>query len=227
VVTNWLTKFAETASGTCRFTGKADHAALLAAGLMGEAGSVLTELKKEERERDAYPGYRRRMLEEIGDFLWYYVRLVTVVDVALLAELSLPSRIEARRSAAHTLPLFLELGAAVGKVLAVVSKGDGPTGYQEELRPLLRHVWDTLGRVSQESQVDLRSAAEHNAQKIESRWPPRRAYVSLFDDAFPEEEQLPRQLDIDFRERSRGERKVVILRCNGVNFGDRVTDNIQ
>ncbi len=227
MATNWLTKFAETASGTDRFTGKADHAALLAAGLMGEAGSVLTELKKEERERDAYPGYRRRMLEEIGDFLWYYVRLVTVVDVALLAELSLPSRIEARRSAAHTLPLFLELGAAVGKVLAVVSKGDGPTGYQEELRPLLRHVWDTLGRVSQESQVDLQSAAEHNAQKIESRWPRRRAYVSLFDDAFPEEEQLPRQLDIEFRERSRGERKVVILRCNGVNFGDRVTDNIQ
>src|SRR2546427_394814 len=72
---SWLTDYAEVAKRTDRFTDNAEHIALLAAGLMGEAGSVLTELKKEERERDAYPAYRHRMLEEIGDFLWYFVRL--------------------------------------------------------------------------------------------------------------------------------------------------------
>jgi hypothetical protein len=41
------------------------------------------------------------------------------------------------------------------------------------------------------------------------------------------EEQLPRRLAIEFMERSRGEQRVVILRCNGINFGDRLTDNIE
>ena len=39
-------------------------------------------------------------------------------------------------------------------------------------------------------------------------------------------EQLPRNLDIEFRERARGEQKIVLLRCNGINLGDRLTDNI-
>lgn len=223
---SWLMGFAESAAKTDRFTGNADHAALLAAGLMGEAGSVLTELKKEKRERDAYPGYRHRMLEEIGDFLWYFVRLVTVVDAALLTELNVPSRVEGWHKGERSLPLFLELGAAVGEVLAVVGRTDGSERC-EKLRPLLRQVWSILLRVSREAQVELDRAAESNVRKIESRWPSQRAYVSLFDEAFPEEEQLPRRLDIEFRERSRGEQQVVILRCNGVNFGDRVTDNIQ
>ena len=46
---------------------------------MGEVGSVLAEIKKEGRHRDAYPAYRRKLLEEVGDFLWYYIRLVTIL----------------------------------------------------------------------------------------------------------------------------------------------------
>ena len=63
----WLTEFATSAERTDRFLGNDDHPALLAAGLMGEAGSILSELKKEKREREAYPAYRRKMEEEIGD----------------------------------------------------------------------------------------------------------------------------------------------------------------
>src|SRR5205807_1656629 len=46
------------------------------------------------------------------------------------------------------------------------------------------------------------------------------------DEGFPEEEQLPRNLEVEFREKARGGQKVVLLRCNGINFGDRLTDNI-
>lgn len=219
----WLSKFADAAWRTDRFAERADHAALLAAGLMGEAGSVVTELKKEKRERDAYPAYRRRMQEEIGDFLWYFIRLVSVVEEGLIAKLELAPA----GGLSHTpsLPLFLDLGAAIGDVLAVVSKGGRlPVA---ELRPLLLRIWNVLLAVAGEVQVPLEIAAEANIQKIESRWARERIYSGLFDDEFPEEEQLPRFLDIEFRERSRGEQKVVFLRCNRINFGDRLTDNIQ
>jgi NTP pyrophosphatase (non-canonical NTP hydrolase) len=219
----WLHKFADAAGKTDRFVGSAEHVALLAAGLMGEAGSVLTELKKEKRERDAYPAYRHRMQEEIGDFLWYFVRLVSVVDRPLLAELEAVSKDPGGAGDTRSLPVFLELGAAVGGVLAFVSKTGAPAA---DLRPLLLSVWKILLTVSREAQVPLEAAADRNIRKIESRWPTVHVYSPLFDDDFPEEEQLPRRLEIEFRERSRGEQKVVILRCNGINFGDRLTDNI-
>jgi len=48
----------------------------------------------------------------------------------------------------------------------------------------------------------------------------------LFDEGYPYEEQLPRQLEVRFLERKRRGRPVVILRINGLNVGDRLTDNI-
>ena len=60
-----------------------------------------------------------------------------------------------------------------------------------------------------------------------SRWPSDKVYQTLFDGDFPEEEQLPRRLDIEFRERPQGATEAVILRCNGINVGDRLTDNIE
>jgi hypothetical protein len=47
----------------------------------------------------------------------------------------------------------------------------------------------------------------------------------LFDEADDPEEQLPRRIELDIRERGSTGRKYVRLRCNGVNIGDRLTDN--
>lgn len=218
----WLTDFATSAERTDHFSGNDDHAALLAAGLMGETGSILSELKKEEREREAYPAYRRKMEEEIGDFLWYFVRLVSVLDRGLLSELDGPSGLEPHQKGSRSLPVFLDLGHAVGEVLAGVRRGVS----REEARPMLRRVWGVLHAVAGEAQIILQDVAIGNIRKIESRWPADRAYSPLFDEGFPEEEQLPRNLEVEFRERARGEQKAVILRCNGINFGDRITDNI-
>jgi NTP pyrophosphatase (non-canonical NTP hydrolase) len=220
----WLTDFADSAQKTDRFAGSREHLRLLAAGLMGETGSVLTELKKEERERDAYPAYRRKMLEEIGDFLWYFTRIVSVVDHGLLEDFELPEKAEHRTDASSPLPLFIELGAATGEVLDAINKGrlESPGAS-----PLLQRIWSLLRGVAKRSRISLREAAESNVRKIESRWPQRRVYTGLFDDSFPEEERLPRRLQIEFRERGNGERRVVLLRCNDINFGDRLTDNIE
>lgn len=223
--TDWLLQFAASAERTDRFAGRTDHRDLLAAGLFGEAGSVIAELKKERRERDAYPVYRHRMLEEVGDFLWYYVRLVSVIHVHLLDGLGAStSPSDDGGGSAAPLTLFLRFGAAVGNVLAAV--GTGAAEPSADLPSYLQRVWSLLAAVARETGVDLRHAAENNSKKTANRWPTQRVYVGPFDDGCLEDEQLPRRLEIEFRERSVGKKKTVVLRCNGINFGDRVTDNI-
>src|SRR6478735_2153498 len=219
----WLAEFVLESGSTDRFRGRSDQVALLAAGMMGEAGSVLAELKKEQRERDAYPAYRGRMLEEVGEFLWYFVRLAEVVDPGMLSQLA--STASEDRPPGTPLMLFLQFGASVGDVLAVIAKGGDDATLQARARLLV--VWQLLNAAAAEAGVSLRDAARHNRQKTAGRWPSERASFALFDYDYPEEEQLPRLLEIEFRERARGEAKVVLLRCNGINFGDRLTDNIE
>lgn len=218
----WLKDFADVAATTDNFVGQAKHAQLLAAGLVGETGGIVAELKKERRERDAYPAYRHKMLEEIGDALWYFVRLTSVLDPEFVDDLDAQRAVESRPASAE-ISHFLELAAAVGALADHVREPTTAT----ETRACLRRVWILFAAISDESHVDLAEAAAANLRKVQSRWPTKREFSPLFDDAFPEEEQLPRHLDVEFRERVRGEgQRTVVLRCNRLNFGDRLTDNI-
>ena len=103
---SWLTDYCNNAEQTDRLAGRPNHVALLATGLFGETGSVLTELKKAQRETAAYPSYRNRLVEEIGDLLWYFARLVTVLA---------PSEVEKLSEA-------LTLGGAAGALLATLQQ---------------------------------------------------------------------------------------------------------
>ena len=40
-------------------------------GLFGETGSLLSEVKKKQRDRASYLGYAAAVVEELGDVLWY------------------------------------------------------------------------------------------------------------------------------------------------------------
>ena len=220
----WLTKFADASAETDRLRDRSDHHQLLAAGLIGEVGSVLAEIKKQERELAAYPVYRHRMSEEIGDFLWYLVRLIAVTQPSLLSELDSDDASDVPVSTDTPMGIYLKLGAAVGDVLgALEANPQAPP----ELRSRLRHVWYILGPVSGAAGVSLERAAKQNVDKVQSRWPREKTYLAPFDGAFPEEERLPRQLDLEFRERVNGDRSAVVVRCNGLNVGDRLTDNIR
>ena len=219
---NWLSAFSEAAAKTDRLVGNPNHVPLLAAGLMGEIGSILAEVKKARRERDAYPVYRRKLLEETGDSLRYYIRLVSVLDPELLSTLDIGSESTQRESSTESLFTFLQLGEQVGALLAAIN--NKPSG---EYSSLLIKIWNAFLNISRDTNLPLQLAASENIQKIESRWPSQKIYAAFFDENFPEEEQLPRQLDIKFWERDRGSQRTVILRCNGVNFGDRLTDNIE
>ncbi len=217
----WLTDYCNDAEQTDRLAGRPNHVSLLAAGLFGETGSVLTELKKAERETAAYPSYRNRLVEEIGDLLWYFARLATILAPSEVQKLDALAGRTLRPGDGDAMTEALTLGGAAGALLATLQqKTDNVAASQ------LGTIWRALLRVARSVRVDLRDAARRNLEKTESRWPPVREFIPLFDDDFDEEEQLPRTLDVEFRQIGRSGKQVVLLRCNGLNLGDRLTDNI-
>jgi NTP pyrophosphatase (non-canonical NTP hydrolase) len=215
---SWLESYSAAAAATDNFKDRDNHLLLLASGLMGEAGSVMAEVKKMSREQEAYPGYRHRLNEEIGDFLWYYMRLIAVTRPTLLNDLRGTSE---EKPAPSGIERTLAFGASVGRVLQLVDRG-----ARDELDPALKTVWKSLSWLSASMSVDLEEAARANLAKIQSRWPEQKLYHALFDEGFDAEEQIPRKLTIEFLERKRGSRIEVLLRYGLVSIGDRLTDNI-
>lgn len=60
-------------------------------GLIGEAGSVITELKKNLRDGKSYTNYNNKLKEELGDLLWYIATIATENEINLdnIAEFNL------------------------------------------------------------------------------------------------------------------------------------------
>ena len=217
---SWLIDYCKDAEQTDRLTGHQNHLALLATGLFGEAGSVLAELKKTERETAAYPSGQDRLMDEIGDLLWYLARLLTILVPSEVPKLD--NLAEHRpRHADDALSDAFTLGAAAGALLTTLQQKKDSVAA-----PQLRTIWHALLCVSSAVHIDLYHAAQRNLEKTQSRWPVVRKFVPLFDEKSDEEEQLPRTLTVEFREIERSGKRGVLLRCNGLNLGDRLTDNI-
>ncbi|WP_375768785.1 pyrophosphatase [Archangium gephyra] len=214
---SWLIEFAAAAEKTDTLAGKPDHKEILAAGLLGEVGGVLAEFKKNKREGPAYPLYKERLVDEVGDTLWYFVRLADVDAPGLLSTLPLGAWGDAGDGSARN----LSLGAAAGRVLEAVQRSS-----QDGLRTALLDTWQCLRAVAAVAGVELEAASRLNRDKIASRWQTEKKPHALFDEASPEQEQLPRLFTIDFIERGTPERPQILLRYKDINIGDRITDNI-
>lgn len=52
-------------------------------GIVGETGSVISELKKKIRDGDGYNNFRDQITEELGDVLWYIATIATQNDISL------------------------------------------------------------------------------------------------------------------------------------------------
>src|SRR6266542_765854 len=46
-------------------------------GLFGEVGTLLSALKKKQRDRNSYVGYSDAVIEEFGDVLWYFSNIAS------------------------------------------------------------------------------------------------------------------------------------------------------
>ena len=216
-------------------------------GLFGETGSLLSEVKKKQRDAVAYLGYEASVLEELGDVLWYLAALAARANLGL-DELAVNLDRSLRdwqaggsktigfevfetsgvRVAASPSPAFertlMALAAEVGLLMTDHAAGRLECN-RSALKGRLIGVLRALRAAAHEAGITLELAARANLAKIFDRWPAERRYPALFDAAFPISEQLPRQLTIDIAEETLNGKRVARLTRNGQPVGDPLTDN--
>lgn len=217
-------------------------------GLFGEVGSLLSELKKKQRDAGSYLGYEQSVIEELGDVLWYFANIATLAGLPLSILVQRLSRRHGDWGEVESDPVltFLSLqpgfecpgpGLAetfetglirlAGKVGRLFD--DFEVHRIDENRDFLSaHLIEVLRALiaaANDANVSLADAAIANLNKTWSRWPPQKPSPPLLDDEFPPEEQLPRRVVMEITERTVADRTYVIQRCNGINIGDCLTDN--
>jgi NTP pyrophosphatase (non-canonical NTP hydrolase) len=246
-----LNEYQTLASKTDQNTGSAlDGLAFPLLGLYGEVGTLLSALKKKQRDKESYLGYTDAVVEEFGDVLWYFSNIATRASLKLrniaaktsrgLANWERPARvnpvtfgdIQAKRSTepGPNTPEFesalMDLAARVGLLVDDFHAGNIARNG-DLLSSRLVDIFRALMEAADRADISLSRAAAFNLQKIDSRWPTKRRYPSLFDASFPVQEQLPRKIKMHIFEEKRGGRVVVVQRLNGVNIGSALTDNRQ
>ena len=216
-------------------------------GLVGETGSLLSEVKKKQRDQVAYIGYRDSVEEELGDTLWYLAALANRAGVRFgdlacgfdvgneLAQKLVGSSLASLKAEAATerpsqspSPDFertlLKLSAKVGHLMA-----DYDSGLIESDHVLLRRrlaaILYMLEQAAHEAGITLESAAQANLKKVFDRWPTSRIPPPLPDRNFPEAEQLPRELTVAIAEIEVEGRLKAQLTVDGQKLGDPLTDN--
>jgi NTP pyrophosphatase (non-canonical NTP hydrolase) len=203
-------------------------------GLFGEVGTLLSALKKKQRDKDSYVGYSEVVLEEFGDVLWYLSNIASrgSIDLGAFSE-QCPEWLNANvaQPGQHESPESPEFEAAVialagrvGLLLNEFSAGKIKNN-RDVLAAHLAKIFTALVHAAALANVDLRRAAENNIRKINSRWPRTRQYTPLFDEGFPKREQLPRKIQMHIVETKVGGKTCVIQLCNEVEIGSHLTDN--
>lgn len=235
-----LNEYQESAIKTDRTRLKSGNLSLPILGLFGETGSLLSEVKKKQRDAKAYDSYESGVTEEFGDALWYLAVIaahanIRLADIAgefggrqneslLFINLQPQQTLNLAAPTTEFARTLLKLANSVGNLAN--GEGEALSGVDSAaLAEQLKIIFRNLVDAANEAGVTLGDAAVHNLRKALDRWPTDRTPPPLFDLDFPPEEQLPRKLEIEIFERYSGSKQYVYQRCNGVNIGDRLTDN--
>lgn len=206
-------------------------------GLFGEVGSLLSELKKKQRDRGSYVAYNSSSIEETGDVLWYLSNVVDHCGLSLgvlagflagegavrpLLDLQPQgSLFHAPASPGRVQESLLTLAGTVGTLIAHHKSFASNEAMAAELGSILSQ----LVSASTDAQISLAEAAHANLDKLMARWPIRPTWGPLLDSTDPPSEQFPRVMRVLFKELTVGQRLYVFQSMNGVNIGDRLTDN--
>ena len=187
-------------------------------GLFGEVGSVMATAKKHHREKDSYVGYQHAVVEEFGDVLWYFTTLCRrlgcgIDDIfagvvasehydQMVAASDLYNGSISRISTANSLPplddILLGLGDAAAALL--------PIKAPEDKNQRLLHAFAVCYlQAVQTVSVPFAQIVRTNIGKARGRFlEPDFGDLPRFDDAFPEEEQLPKHFEIKISQRKGG-----------------------
>lgn len=202
-------------------------------GLFGQVGGLLELVKKQQREAQL-GGVQAELIEEIGDITWYVVALALQLgldvegvfsDAAKLlgADVSAGlSTFDALDDACRPIKveedkdvLLHELASRAGIMLST-----SPTNT-EQLGALADLVASLL-KVALREEQSMADATRENVKKTRDRWrPPTAQFMRPLDCNAPPHERFPKELRFDFI----GRGNFVYLQIEGVNVGDRLTDN--
>lgn len=188
-------------------------------GLFGEVGSLLSALKRKQRDQAAYVGYRQSVIEEFGDVLWYFSNIAARANLNLsdLAR-KLPRDLnDWDKTASHAFATFadlqsfhasadtpadsvfeqrlIELAGKVGRLLDDVAL-DRIERHRDALAAHLVEIFRALVSATDKAGIALEDAARQNIAKTRSRWPrpEERVPPALFDEDDDPEERLPRRM---------------------------------
>lgn len=192
-------------------------------GLAGEIGSLLAELKKKRRDGQAYTGFTFHLVEELGDILWYVADLASQVGVVLPNPDPVETSLDAREACLDEVTLALQADA---HILGQLLRPGLPPSSPGVIDSAVRAVIHNLAAAAHAAGSNIIHVGQANLKKIRGRWigdPDTPA--TQFDLDHYEEEQLPRNLMIEFRERGESPRQKVIMRVQNITVGDRLTDN--
>lgn len=230
-----ISEYARLVQETDRFG--ADEIAPILLGLFGEVGGVMAAAKKHRREGRAFVGYRRAVEEEFGDALWYYTALCRRLEIPAqepfanavgqpgytsdIAAATFPPGAVAKLSAPAPSGSFddtlLNLGAATSTLLPITKGTAAPLTS-------LTVFADAFLRSMSAAEISLADVAAANVRKVRGRFlAPTMSELPDFDSGFAEDERLPRDFEIEIRQRPDGKS---VLKMNGVVIGDPLTDNI-
>lgn len=195
-------------------------------GVVGELGSVFTELKKSLRDGTAYTEGLGNVAEEFGDILWYLAAIASRTGLSLEELAGKPLKIgRVQQPYAYV----YDLVGAFSELVRILSRtGFEPKGKDRVLlvTSLRRAVRTTLVALQHEK-LDLNKLLTYNIRKVRGMFGPDKIRPApCRDGKFPDYEQLPRKMSVQFLQRIRSQDRVeVVLRVNDLNIGDRLTDN--
>jgi hypothetical protein len=101
----------------------------------------------------------------------------------------------------------------------------GPSQDETTIKQNFIDLFRYLVSSADDAEVSLEESAAFNIEKTLGRWPVKRDWGLLYDQEFDVDEQLPRTLEITFKEKTVGGKTYVIQSSRDVNIGDRLTDN--
>jgi NTP pyrophosphatase (non-canonical NTP hydrolase) len=212
-------------------------------GLYGEVGSLLSEIKKKQRDENAYFAFAASAREEFGDVLWYFANIAQTAQLKLSTIAHRAKWDRGSRKKPQTFadlhaggwafagptasPLaerqLLRLAAAAGELVARAGAG---TVDRNDLYGALAEIFAALLFAARGAKINPEDAAVFNIEKTFSRFPIVEDWGAPFDKDCDADERFPTELKIAFREkRSKGKGVYVIQEWRGVHIGDRLTDN--
>ena len=218
-----LTEYQERALATAQINwSSSDKRYVPVLGLVGEIGSVASEIKKSIRDGNAYTAAASAFSEEFGDVIWYLATLASHCGIELS---TLPS--ESTRAVAQLdrYGSLLDLASCAARTATAVHMHFTGGSNEGQLRRTFSDTLDALRIALNAEHLELSDVLAANLAKNEGTWNPIGSPAPSFDTGYPDYERLPREIAITFLQHGRGTRLEVLLRVQGLTVGDRLTDN--